>query len=90
MARARWLAPFSSSLRTAESKLSAYRDDVRSARSPEEVAARFGALVRLASSDSTAVSVSGSCHYSTGEIIAIVFGFILAIIPGIILLFVLC
>lgn len=32
----------------------------------------------------------GSCHYSTGEIIAVVIGFILFIIPGIILLIVLC
>jgi hypothetical protein len=30
------------------------------------------------------------CDYSTGEIIAIVIGFILGIIPGIILLIVLC
>ncbi|MBD3241486.1 MAG: hypothetical protein GF331_12930 [Chitinivibrionales bacterium] len=33
---------------------------------------------------------NGGCDYSTGEIIAIVIGFILAIIPGIILLIVLC
>jgi hypothetical protein len=32
----------------------------------------------------------GNCDYSTGDIIAIVIGFILFIIPGIILLFVLC
>lgn len=33
---------------------------------------------------------NGGCDYSTGEIIAIVIGFIFAIIPGIILLIVLC
>jgi len=31
-----------------------------------------------------------SCHYSTGEVIAIVVGLILGIIPGLILLAVLC
>jgi len=36
------------------------------------------------------MAVGGKCNYSTGEIIAIVLGFILGIIPGIILLILLC
>jgi hypothetical protein len=92
LTRARWLMPFSTSLAAAETRLSAYQNDVQNARSPEQVAARFGALVKLASSNSYSsdASFSSNCHYSTGEVIVIVIGFILGIIPGIILMFLLC
>lgn len=82
----------SSSLRDAEERMADYESDVRTAKSPADVADHFGSLVKLASSGavvSDGVRTSG-CSYSTGEIIAIVIGFILAIIPGIILLILLC
>ena len=53
---------------------------------------RSGNLVQVADLEvgNADVSGPGGCHYSTGEIVAIVIGFILFIIPGIMLLFVLC
>lgn len=82
----------SSSLRDAEKRMADYESNVRSAKAPADVADHFGSLVKLASSNSVVsdgVHTSG-CSYSTGEIIAIVLGFFLAIIPGIILLILLC
>jgi hypothetical protein len=40
--------------------------------------------------DNAEVHGPAGCHYSTGEVIAVIFGFLLFIIPGIILLVVLC
>ncbi len=83
----------SSSLRDAEKRMADYESSVRSAKAPADVADQFGSLVKLASSGAVmsdgGVHTSG-CNYSTGEIIAIVLGFFLAIIPGIILLILLC
>ena len=82
----------SSSLRDAEKRMADYESNVRTAKAPAAVADHFGSLVRLASSGAVVgdgVSTSG-CDYSSGEIVAIVIGFILAIIPGIILLILLC
>lgn len=82
----------SSSLRDAEKRMADYESNVRTAKAPADVADHFGSLVKLASSGavvSDGVHTSG-CNYSTGEIIAIVLGFLLAIIPGIILLILLC
>jgi hypothetical protein len=89
VAKLSWI---SSSLRDAEKRMADYESNVRTAKAPAAVADHFGSLVRLASSGavvSDGVSTSG-CSYSTGEIIAIVLGFLLAIIPGIILLILLC
>jgi len=92
LSRALWLAPHSRSIRTAERRLSVYRADVRRARSEAEVAHEFGQLVRLADSGGVAIDahIMSSCHYTTWEIVAIVLGFILGILPGIILLIILC
>jgi len=82
----------SSSLRDAEKRMADYESNIRTANAPADVADHFGSLVRLASSGAVVgdgVSTSG-CDYSSGEIVAIVIGFILAIIPGIILLILLC
>jgi hypothetical protein len=46
-------------------------------------------LVQLAG-NGVSVGGSASCHYTTTEIIAIILGFLLFIIPGIILLIVFC
>jgi hypothetical protein len=53
---------------------------------------RSGELLQVADLEVGEANVSGpgKCHYSVGEIVAIVIGFILFIIPGSILLFVLC
>ncbi len=82
----------SGSLRDAEKRMATYEARMRTAQSPAEVADHFGSLVKLASSGSIVsdgLRTSG-CNYSSGEIIAIVLGFFLFIIPGIILLILLC
>lgn len=89
--RALWLAPGSDDLRQADVALERFEEDVLRAETPEAVARRYERL--LAFDRATLGSTSGlfdGCVYSTGEIIAIVIGFLLGIIPGIILLFVLC
>lgn len=53
-------------------------------------AREFEGLVQLASNGVNVSGNSGHCHYDTTEIIAIVLGFLLFIIPGIILLIVFC
>jgi len=82
----------SSSLRDAEKRMADYESNVRTAKAPADVADQFGSLVKLASSG--AVVSDGvrtrHCNYSTGEVIAIVLGFIFGVIPGIILLILLC
>jgi hypothetical protein len=92
LSRALWLAPRSQSIRAAERRLSAYRAGVHGARSEAEVAREFGQLVRLADSGGVAFDAHflSACHYSTLEIVAIVIGFVLGILPGIILLLILC
>lgn len=88
---ARRLAPWSGSLRDAHEQLVGYEDRVAKTQTPAEAAQEFEGLVRLAGGGGVTVGGnSGSCHYTTLEIIAIVLGFILFIIPGIILLILLC
>lgn len=90
---ARSIMPFSDDLRSAETRLSDARSRILVASSQEQVADEFeGMMLAGLDSDSAAkVSVGGeSCNYSTGETIAIVVGLILGIIPGLILLVVLC
>lgn len=87
---ARRLAPWSGSLRRAHGTLAAYEARVAKAATPAEAAREFEGLVRLAGNGVTVSGNSGRCHYDTVEIIAIVLGFLLFIIPGIILLIVLC
>ncbi len=93
--RARWIVPFSGSVGRARHKLEDYEARVRSAQSQQEVAREFSGLVRLASAEPgtvvNAVELKGkSCSYSTGEIVIIIIGFLFAIIPGIIFMFLLC
>lgn len=87
---ARRLAPWSGGLRTAHGTLVDYEARVAKAETPAEAAREFEGLVRLAGNGVTVSGNSGRCHYDTVEIIAIVLGFLLFIIPGIILLIVLC
>lgn len=90
---ARSIIPFSDDLRSAETRLSDARSRILVASSQEQVADEFeGMMLAGLDNDSAArVSAGGeSCNYSTGETIAIVVGLILGIIPGLILLVVLC
>jgi hypothetical protein len=97
---ARRMAPFSDDLHAAHDRLARYEDDVARAESVESVTLRFEDLVQVASADGV-VGVDGDfdggdhggrigCSFSTGELIAIILGFILGIIPGLILLVLLC
>jgi len=95
LSRARWIMPFSGSIGKANRKLEDYEARVRAAQSQEAVAQEFSGLVRLASAQpgtvTDAVELKGkTCVYTTGEIVIIIIGFLFAIIPGIIFLFLLC
>jgi len=81
LGRARRIAPGSVALADARSELDAYHARVARASSRSDVAGAFS---------TTFTPKVKSCDFSTGEIIAIVLGFILGIIPGIILLILLC
>ncbi len=99
---AAFVAPTSEKLTEARARLESFETRVQDSETPAAVANEFGHLLDLDMRSGKLVQLadlnvnhgdvhgSGQCHYSTGEIIAIVFGFILFIIPGIILLFVLC
>lgn len=80
--RARVLAPSAASLRAAAARLDDYHGIVGRASSRAEIATSFHHL--------TSPRTAADCDYSTGEMIAIVLGFILGIIPGLILLVLLC
>jgi len=93
LARARWILPFSATVREAGSNLDAYEARLRQARTQEAVAAEFGGPVRVASggdSRNDGAHARVNCDYTTTEIVIIVIGFILGIIPGIIFLFLFC
>lgn len=96
------IAPSSEKITSAKARLEGFEDRVEASETPSAVAGEFGHLLDLDMRSGNLVQVAdldvgnasvrgpGRCHYSTGEIVAIVFGFILFIIPGIILLIVLC
>ena len=102
--RADALLPWSEpDLGRARERLASYQRAVNDAPGPAAVADRYERLTHPHSESMDGVQVADlggpaadvhvgkvGCDYSTGEIIAIVIGFILAIIPGIILLIVLC
>jgi hypothetical protein len=72
-------------------RLAAYEDRVALAPTPQAVAAEFDTLLAKPGAVHADVEVDGpDCNYSTGEIIATVLGFIFGIIPGLILLVLLC
>lgn len=90
-------------LERAHTRLARYQRAVTEAADPAAVAAEYEGLTRPRGAGLDGVQVADlggpaadvhvgnvGCGYSTGEIIAIIIGFILAIIPGIILLIVLC
>lgn len=91
---ARAFIPFNEDLRLAESKLSDARSRIENAQTQDQVADEFSGMMLAGGLDedrAAGVDVGGiDCNYSTGELIAIVIGLILGIIPGLILLVVLC
>ncbi|MDO9105382.1 MAG: hypothetical protein Q7U57_10510 [Methylovulum sp.] len=90
---ARSLMPFSDDLRSAETRLSDARARILVASSQEQIADEFDGMMLAGLDNDRAAHVnvgSGSCDYSSGEMIAIVIGLILGIIPGLILLVLLC
>lgn len=87
------LMPLSDDLNSAKTRLSDARSRIMVASSQAEVADEFSGMMLAGLDDDSAARVSaggGSCNYSTGETIAIVIGLILGIIPGLILLVLLC
>jgi hypothetical protein len=85
---ASWMKRDTAEMDTIRARLQAYEDRVAKAETPSAAAAEFDGLVRVAGD--VRVGGSGGCHYDATEVIAIVFGFLFFIIPGIILLFVFC
>lgn len=93
LGKARTLVPFSADLQEAEARLEAKRARIIAADTPPRVADEFSGMMVAGLDDDRLVHAkvgSGGCSYSTGETIAIVIGLILGIIPGLILLVVLC
>ncbi|MFT4572670.1 MAG: hypothetical protein ACI8TX_003790 [Hyphomicrobiaceae bacterium] len=91
------VAFWSDDLNSAAQRLDAFEQAVASASTSKEVASSIDefagaeAPLMLAGASGAAVDVnSPDCHYTGGEIVAIVIGLILGIIPGILLLFLLC
>lgn len=82
--RARWMAPGSESLGRASRQLTAFHSEVDRASSRPAIVGSLRSLV------ASGPDVDSGCDYTTGEIVAIVLGFILGIIPGLILLVLLC
>lgn len=91
--KAKLFAPFSNDITAAHTRLSNARERLLAAVSQKQVADEFEGIMVAGLDNDRAAHLnigSGSCDYSTGELIAIVVGLILGIIPGIILLIVLC
>ncbi|MGR9085686.1 MAG: hypothetical protein ACU841_01255 [Gammaproteobacteria bacterium] len=91
--QARRILPFSDDLRAAEFRLNDARSRILVAASREQIVDEFSGMMLAGLDDDSLARVNVGkvgCSYSTGETIAIVVGLILGIIPGLILLVVLC
>ena len=89
LALARWITPDRAQLEPARQRLADYEARVARAQTPAEASHEFEGLVRVAGDVDVRVG-HGGCHYTSTEVIAIILGFFLFIIPGIILLIVFC
>lgn len=74
--------PGQNSIVEADAKLTAFEDSIAQAGTQQEVADRFDGLM--------ARPTGVGCQYDTVEILVIVIGFLLGVIPGIIFLFLFC
>lgn len=91
--KARIMMPLSQDLQKAQTRLEGQRSRIKSAETPPQVADEFTGMMLAGLDDDRLVNAkvgSHGCSYSSGETIAIVIGLILGIIPGLILLVVLC
>lgn len=79
LAKASKLAPKDEGLADARARLVEFEAGIDGASSKHEIASTFRSL-----------HTAGGCSMSVGEVIATVLGFILGIIPGVILLILLC
>jgi hypothetical protein len=86
LARTRRFSPDGAGLAAKERQLLAAEAAVAAAETPDAVAGAFSLGVAGAPLPEAAIG----CAYTTWEIVAIVLGFILGILPGIILLIILC
>lgn len=80
--QARRLVPHDAELAEQQERLDAFARDLGRAETRYDVARRFTEL--------RTEQAGAACHYSTGEIVAIAIGFVLGILPGILLLVLLC
>jgi hypothetical protein len=87
---ARWFTPDRAQLEPARQRLTDYEARVARAQTPVDASREFEGLVRVAGDVDVRVGGGGGCHYTGAEVIAIILGFFLFIIPGIILLIVFC
>lgn len=90
---ARTLMPLSDDIRTAEQRLNEMRLQIKTAVNQQQVADKFSGIMLAGLDNDRAVRLGVGkvgCDYSSGETIAIVLGLILGIIPGLILMVVLC
>jgi hypothetical protein len=80
------------SLDAAHERLVQYETRVAAAATPQAVAAELDAMVGGGSAQPQVDVDVGDvgCNYSTGEVIAVILGLILGVIPGLILLVLLC
>jgi hypothetical protein len=79
--RAHRVLPGNADIAEVESRFDAFEAGVYEARSPAQVADRFDLLIDTR---------SAQCDYTTTEIVVIVIGFLLGILPGILFLFLFC
>lgn len=90
---ARSIVPFSNDLRLAETQLTDMYSRIEAADTPHRVADEFSGMMLAKLDNDKAASLNvgkHKCDYSTGDSIAIVVGLILGVIPGLIMLIVLC
>lgn len=80
--RAARTLPDSSGLAEAEARLDAFEAGIEGAQTQQEVAMQFDQLM--------AQRTGISCQYDTVEVVLIVIGFILGILPGVLFLFLFC
>jgi hypothetical protein len=86
LSQAQVVAFWSEDLTRAGAELDDYQGRIDAAATPQDVANQAAQLVN----GGIYADVNGSCSYSTGEVVATVIGFVLGILPGIILMILLC
>jgi hypothetical protein len=83
IARAARIFPRNAELQQADRRLSEFEGGIESASTQADVALQFDQLM-------AGSHASGSCSYTTTEVVIIVIGFVLGILPGILFLFLFC